>query len=63
MELIEINLTKIIRERLGSRGRYIPGFFLRMLERVICQDRLNELLRTAYPAEGSEFFGANHPRA
>lgn len=55
MELKEINLTKIIRDRLGSRGKFVPGFLLHYLERVIRQDRLNELLRATYPKEGSEF--------
>lgn len=54
-QLIVINLTEIIRKRLGSRGKYIPGFLLRALERLICQERLNEILRKLYPAEGSAF--------
>lgn len=33
----------------------MPGFAISALERVICQDDLNEMLRVAAPAEGSEF--------
>ena len=52
---LEINLTKIIRTRLGAKSRYVPAFALHFLEKVICQERLNELLRICYPAVGSEF--------
>lgn len=40
---------------MGKKGKFIPGFLLRGLERVIRQDDLNEMLRVADPAEGSEF--------
>lgn len=51
-----IDLTKIIRERVGGfKGRLLPGFLLRRLERLIRQNELNEMLRYAYPARGSEF--------
>lgn len=54
-ELLQLNLTEIIRSRAGKKGRWIPDFLLRGLERVIRQKELNELLRVGYPAEGSEF--------
>ena len=54
-ELLKLNLTEIIQARAGKKGRLIPRFLLRGLERVIHQDELNELLRVAYPAEGSAF--------
>lgn len=52
---IQINLRQIVRERLGRYSRLVPGFVLRRLEKTICQDRLNELLRNNYPLEGAEF--------
>ena len=52
---LQLNLTEIIRARAGKRGRLIPRFLLRGLERVIRQDELNEILRVAHPAQGSEF--------
>lgn len=52
---IQIDLSGIIRSRVGKRGRFIPSFILKMLERLICQKRLNELLRECYPARGHEF--------
>lgn len=54
-ELLQLNLTEIIKKRAGSKGKYIPACFLRGLERIIRQDELNEMLRVAHPAEGSEF--------
>lgn len=55
MELLQLNLTEIIRARAGKAGKWIPGFLLHGLERVIHQEELNEMLRIAYPAEGSAF--------
>ena len=52
---LQLNLTEIIRSRAGRRGRWIPGGLLRGLERIIHQDELNEMLRIAFPAEGSAF--------
>lgn len=51
-QLLQLNLTEIVRAR---AGKWIPGFLLRGLERVIHQDELNEMLRVAHPAEGSAF--------
>ena len=53
---LEINLHTILRERLPRRiGRFVPGFMISGLEKVIHQDELNEMLRIAYPARGSAF--------
>ena len=55
-ELTQLNLDSILRSRLSPRAaRMLPRFATRMLENFICQDRLNEILRNAYPAEGSAF--------
>ena len=51
----QINLRQIVRERLGRYSRLVPGFVLRYLEKTVCQDRLNELLRNNFPREGAEF--------
>ena len=56
MELLKIDLTGIIRSRVGGfRGKLIPGFVLNALERLIHQDELNEVLEKTYPKEGAEF--------
>lgn len=53
---MEIDLHKILRERMPRNvGRWIPGFMISALERLIHQKELNEMLRVGHPAEGSEF--------
>lgn len=55
MDKLNINLHDILRKRLGSKGRLIPGFLISALERFIHQDELNAVLDATYPAEGSDF--------
>lgn len=50
-----IDLSAIVRRRLGAKARFVPSFVLGVLERLVCQDTLNKILREAYPAEGVEF--------
>lgn len=54
-ELLQLNLTEIVKTRAGKKGKWIPRFLLRGLERVIRQDGLNDILRMAHPSEGSDF--------
>lgn len=51
-----IDLDGILRRRLPAKvSRFLPRFATGWLEKVVCQDRLNELLEAGWPAEGSEF--------
>lgn len=52
---IKIDVRAVVRNRLGKRSRFIPGFLLSWLERFIRQERLNELLRNSYPKRGADF--------
>lgn len=52
---ININVKAIVRERLGKASHFVPSFFLRKLESLICQDRLNALLEHNFPKEGADF--------
>ncbi len=53
---MRIDLSAVLRAKLGAkRAARVPRFLVRMLERMICQDRLNELLAAAWPGEGAEF--------
>lgn len=52
---IKIDVKAVIRQRLGKLSKFLPTFLLNKLERVICQERLNELLLNNYPKEGAEF--------
>lgn len=53
---LQIDLDAILRGRLaGWRGRLLPRPLTSALERVIHQRELNEMLRMAWPREGSDF--------
>lgn len=52
---IKINVSEALRSKLGGMSRFIPSFLVKKLEKTICQDDLNELLRTNYPKVGGEF--------
>lgn len=43
-EVINIDLDSVVRSRLPRQSRFIPRWLIRWLERVICQDKLNEML-------------------
>lgn len=52
---LRIDVAAVLRQRLGSGSRRIPAWLVRRLEKLICQDRLNEMLRVAYPGRGADF--------
>ena len=53
---LEIDLHAILRGRLPQKiNRFVPGFLITALEKLIRQKELNEMLRVAYPSRGSEF--------
>lgn len=52
---LQINIEKIISERIPEKKKYIPGFFIRLIERLICQKKLNELLMANADKEGVDF--------
>lgn len=49
---IEISIDSVLRAQFGRR---VPGFVVRFLERFVCQEQLNELLRKLYPRRGADF--------
>lgn len=54
--MMKIDLHAILKERLPKKySRWVPGFMISALERIIHQDELNEMLRVAYPLRGSAF--------
>lgn len=56
---LEINLNKILRQRLPRKvGRFVPRFLISGLERLICQEELNTMLRATFPLRGSAFSSA-----
>lgn len=40
------DLDKIVRDKAGSKARYVPGFFMSWLKKIMHQDELNDFLRT-----------------
>lgn len=52
---IRINLRQVLRKRLGGWSRLVPPFLCRRLERLVCQEQLNELLEHNYPRRGADF--------
>lgn len=52
---MRIDVDKVLRQRLASRYKWIPGPVVRWLERVVCQDELNRLLEHNGHLEGAKF--------
>lgn len=53
--LIQIDLYGLLRQRLGRKGRLLPHWAVRPLEKLIRQERMNDILRELYPLEGADF--------
>ena len=43
---LKIDIDEVLRNRLPRHYRYIPKFLIKWVERTICQERLNELLKS-----------------
>ncbi len=54
-DYIRIDVDEVLRGKLPRHYRFIPGWVKRWLARVICQDRLNEMLRVNSGRTGAEF--------
>lgn len=52
---LEINIGEVLRQRLPRYSRMIPRCVVRSLERTVCQDELNRLLRENFPRRGADF--------
>lgn len=52
---LRIDVAAVLSQRLGPAARRIPAWLVSRLEKLICQDRLNEMLAVAYPARGADF--------
>ena len=52
---IQINLQAVLTQKLGTKARWIPRWLVSRLQRTICQDELNRLLRDNHPATGANF--------
>lgn len=54
-DTIRIDIDAVLRERVPRYYRFIPRFLVRKLERIVCQDQLNEMLRVNSGKTGSAF--------
>ena len=45
---LEINIRKVISDRMGKRARYVPDFLIKWLERTVHQNEINNFLRKGY---------------
>lgn len=53
--ILQIDLDAVVRQRVPGVYRFVPRFLIRSLERLICQDRMNDLLRKNCHLEGVGF--------
>lgn len=54
-EIIQIDLDNVIKQRLPKVYRFTPRFMIKWLEKLICQEPMNHLLRTNHPKQGVDF--------
>ena len=53
--LFLINIKKILRTKAPKASRKIPKFIVSLLEKIICQDQMNDFLQKNNGAEGVDF--------
>ncbi len=52
---LEINVGEVLRQRIPRYWRFIPRGLVCWLERTVCQDELNRLLRDNFPRRDADF--------
>lgn len=52
---MQIDIDTVLRERMPRHYRFIPRMAVRWLERLICQEQLNDLLRRNGALQGADF--------
>ena len=57
-DLFLIDIDRILREKAPSKAKYVPGFVVSYLKRIIHQDELNEFLVRSQGKVGVEFLEA-----
>ena len=53
-----IDIEKILKGKLGAKYKYVPGFLVSYLKRIVHQDELNVFLRESKDKVGVEFLEA-----
>lgn len=54
-KVLKIDVDAVIRSRAGNKSRFIPRFLTRLIEKIICQDQLNEMLVINHGKKGADF--------
>lgn len=52
---LKINVDEVLRARMPRLRRWMPRWLVGWLERLICQDKMNEMLRVAGDSRGADF--------
>ena len=42
-----IDIEKVLREKAPDKAKYVPGFVVSYLKRIVHQDEINDCMRTA----------------
>lgn len=53
-----IDIDKILRDKLGGKSRYVPGFLVKWLKRIIHQDQVNDFIWENRDKSGVEWLEA-----
>ena len=54
-EPLRIDIDALLRARLPRHSRFVPGFAVDLLKRIVCQDVMNEALLSLQGLEGADF--------
>ncbi|MDD6210834.1 MAG: 1-acyl-sn-glycerol-3-phosphate acyltransferase [Bacteroidales bacterium] len=57
-EIFQIDLEKVFKNKIPKTAKRLPGFIFHLLEKIICQDELNRVLRTYHDLDGIDFMEA-----
>lgn len=52
---IKIDVAQVLASKLGKGSRYMLAPVVKLVEKLICQDELNDLLERVFPRRGTEF--------
>ena len=53
--IISIDVERILKQKAGKKYKYIPGFLVSYLKRIVHQDELNVFLQSSKDKVGVEF--------
>ena len=50
-----IDIDKVLKEKAPDKAKYVPGFVVSYLKRIVHQEELNEILTRLKDKQGTEF--------